>query len=113
MLRGEEGGGANEKGAAHSRVSARSPQAGARDNTKEGCHTLHPCSHLLSSSLVLDLGPFGLQGQVLQEKRKHHWGGETGKADSSQAPTSQISCLTHTFPRKAVPQTAKETSKNT
>lgn len=27
-------------------------------------------------SLVLDLGPFGFQRQVLQEKRRHHWGGD-------------------------------------
>jgi hypothetical protein len=34
-----------------------------------------PASTAKLSSLVLDLGPFGFQGQVLQEKRKHHsWG---------------------------------------
>lgn len=62
--------------------------------------SLQPLAEL--HSLILDLGPFGFQGQVLQEKRKHHWGGETGKAGSSPAPTSRVSCLAHTFPRKAV-----------
>lgn len=60
------------------------PWAGA-DRVEEGTPS-SPCSGCQLCSLVLDLGPLGFQGQVLQEKRKQHrWGGSK-EADLSTIP---------------------------